>query len=239
MAPAGQRRLALVIALATTVLAAGAIFFLHRSMPVPVPDAPARAAAGKPSPTVTAEDNAGPQPRAVQPDTPSPLTRESGAPVSLRVPMPESDSRGGRPEGQAMEGGARHERATGPAVPSAAVNRAASGNGARQTDKPTAQTRKRTPGDTTGTSPQTRSGSADAGASPTVVPAPAATPAPTPAAAAAPSPPQRLAGEQQVQCAGSEFISRFICNERVRLRFCRDRWNEHPDCRVETTTGNH
>jgi hypothetical protein len=50
--------------------------------------------------------------------------------------------------------------------------------------------------------------------------------------------PQRLAAQQQAQCAGSEFVARFICDERVRLRFCRDRWNEHPDCNVETPRNN-
>ncbi len=239
MAPAGQRRLALAIALATTVLAAGAIFLLHRSMPVPVPvsDAPTRTAAGKPPPTVTSEDNAGPQQPTVPPEAHSPLTRESGAPVSLRVPMPEPDDRGDQSEGRAVTDGPRRERASGLAAPSAANTRATSANRARPADKTDAQTRKRTPADATATSPQKSGASADAGTSPSVVPAPAA--APTPAAAAAPSQPQRLAGEQQAQCAGSEFISRFICNERVRLRFCRDRWNEHPDCKVETTTSNH
>jgi hypothetical protein len=45
--------------------------------------------------------------------------------------------------------------------------------------------------------------------------------------------PMRLAEAQQAGCADEGLISRLICNERVRLRFCRDRWNAHPDCMVE------
>jgi hypothetical protein len=59
---------------------------------------------------------------------------------------------------------------------------------------------------------------------------------PPTAAGAAPRadrPPQRLKALQQAQCADAEFLGRFVCNERVRLRFCRDRWNEHEDCRVD------
>jgi hypothetical protein len=45
--------------------------------------------------------------------------------------------------------------------------------------------------------------------------------------------PTRLAEAQQAGCAEEGLVSRLICNERVRLRFCRDRWNAHPDCIVE------
>jgi hypothetical protein len=40
----------------------------------------------------------------------------------------------------------------------------------------------------------------------------------------------RLAGAQAEQCAEGNLFSRLICDERVRLRFCRNRWNDHPDC---------
>ncbi|MCO5108365.1 MAG: hypothetical protein M9907_14985 [Burkholderiaceae bacterium] len=40
----------------------------------------------------------------------------------------------------------------------------------------------------------------------------------------------RLAAVQQAQCGSEALLARFVCNERVRLRFCRDRWNAHPDC---------
>lgn len=46
--------------------------------------------------------------------------------------------------------------------------------------------------------------------------------------------PQRLAAVQDAQCGNEGFLSRLICMERVRLRFCRDRWNAHPDCIVES-----
>lgn len=41
-----------------------------------------------------------------------------------------------------------------------------------------------------------------------------------------------LKDSQEKQCADSNFLSRLVCDERVRLRYCRDRWNEHPDCMV-------
>ncbi|GAA4416738.1 hypothetical protein [Quisquiliibacterium transsilvanicum] len=44
----------------------------------------------------------------------------------------------------------------------------------------------------------------------------------------------RLAETQQAGCSDEGAISRLICNERVRLRFCRERWNAHPDCMVES-----
>ncbi|MCL4182875.1 MAG: hypothetical protein KJ011_05450 [Burkholderiaceae bacterium] len=43
---------------------------------------------------------------------------------------------------------------------------------------------------------------------------------------------ERLAALQQAQCAGATMLGRVVCNERVRLRYCRERWNAHPDCIV-------
>lgn len=43
---------------------------------------------------------------------------------------------------------------------------------------------------------------------------------------------ERLAALQQAQCAETALLGRVVCNERVRLRYCRDRWNAHPDCIV-------
>ena len=69
----------------------------------------------------------------------------------------------------------------------------------------------------------------------------AGSPAPSPAPSAAPSAASsapaaragdRLAAAQQAQCGGEALLARFVCNERVRLRFCRNRWNAHPDCEV-------
>jgi len=62
---------------------------------------------------------------------------------------------------------------------------------------------------------------------------PATTPAPATRDAAPGAAAPRLAAQQQAQCADTSYLSRLVCEERVRLRFCRDRWNEHPDCMVE------
>lgn len=61
--------------------------------------------------------------------------------------------------------------------------------------------------------------------------------APAPSAASTPAAPaaragDRLAAVQQAQCGSEALLARFVCNERVRLRFCRNRWNAHPDCEV-------
>jgi len=81
-----------------------------------------------------------------------------------------------------------------------------------------------------------------AAAPPAPVPAPVPAPAqpsgpqPAPAAAASARPQlqarsgERLAPLQATQCGGQSLLARVVCNERVRLRFCRDRWNDHPDC---------
>lgn len=58
--------------------------------------------------------------------------------------------------------------------------------------------------------------------------APAASAASAPAARAG----DRLAAAQQAQCGSEALLARLVCNERVRLRFCRNRWNTHPDCEV-------
>lgn len=41
---------------------------------------------------------------------------------------------------------------------------------------------------------------------------------------------ERLAAIQQSLCGEQTLLARIVCNERLRLRYCRDRWNEHPDC---------
>ena len=68
-------------------------------------------------------------------------------------------------------------------------------------------------------------------------------PAPTPdAVAAAPvaRSDERLAAIQQSLCGDQTLLARIVCSERVRLRYCRDRWNEHPDCETSApkNTGN-
>lgn len=73
----------------------------------------------------------------------------------------------------------------------------------------------------------------------------APTPAQTPGAAALAAAPvarsgERLAAIQQSLCGDQTLLARIVCNERVRLRYCRDRWNEHPDCEAISppNTGN-
>ncbi|HLS56928.1 MAG TPA: hypothetical protein VK052_12695 [Zeimonas sp.] len=82
----------------------------------------------------------------------------------------------------------------------------------------------------------------DVAASVAAVPPSAQSPAPpaqaqrgsAAAATARPQPPartgERLAPLQAAQCGDESLLARVVCNERVRLRFCRGRWNDHPDC---------
>lgn len=49
----------------------------------------------------------------------------------------------------------------------------------------------------------------------------------------------RLEQAQNEECGGAGVFSRMVCNERVRLRYCRGRWNEHPDCVAQQTVVNH
>jgi hypothetical protein len=63
-------------------------------------------------------------------------------------------------------------------------------------------------------------------------PAPSAASAASTPTAPAPRAGDRLAAVQQAQCGSEALLARFVCNERVRLRFCRNRWNAHPDCEV-------
>jgi len=66
--------------------------------------------------------------------------------------------------------------------------------------------------------------------------APPSEPQPAPAVAASTRPQlqartgDRLAPLQAAQCGDQSLLARVVCNERVRLRFCRGRWNDHPDC---------
>ncbi|MEB2317893.1 MAG: hypothetical protein OZ935_04410 [Pseudomonadota bacterium] len=48
-----------------------------------------------------------------------------------------------------------------------------------------------------------------------------------------------LAAAQQAQCAKAGFLTRFACQERVRLAYCENRWNQHPDCMVESNVTNY
>ena len=277
MPPAGQRRLALAVAVAISLVASAAIYLLHRTMPLPAgapPLPPARFAPGQqtaPAGAPTREASttgetpgAGAGAGAGAVDAPpaareaaapietitqsgshastravpaasdtavavSPPThiRESGAPVSLRVPMPDTAPPEPEPRGAAPITTDRRERPL-----------------ARQQQQQPMQT----PPTAARTGPPARARPAEKSGQGVTAPASDAVAPATPTAratesAAPPMPapartPQRLAAQQQAQCAGSEFVARFICDERVRLRFCRDRWNEHPDCNVETPRNN-
>lgn len=39
------------------------------------------------------------------------------------------------------------------------------------------------------------------------------------------------------ECVDTAFLNRFICEQRVRLGYCRDRWNQHADCMVDPPPG--
>jgi hypothetical protein len=58
----------------------------------------------------------------------------------------------------------------------------------------------------------------------------------SPMSAASPAPVQmmaaRLKDRQANECAGSAFLGKVVCEERSRVRFCKDRWNDHPDCQL-------
>jgi len=295
MPPAGQRRLALIVAVTASLLAAVAIYTLHRTMPVPdigssagstrMPpassDTPASGAAdaaatGAPgavpperpsagpsdttpvSPTGAPTVAAGAQPAeqaaggsertgvtvaadAAGRDGPRPGTpaaggggpgvqmRESGAPVSLRVPMPPPPSHEADPRTQTPADGSRRDRVASATPPGARTQAPA----AASTPPPRGRPSERTERPGAGGAAAGQEVSAPPGGragDPASRAAPAST-SPAPAAAASA---QRLGAQQQAQCGDSSFVARFICDERVRLRFCRDRWNEHPDCNVET-----
>jgi hypothetical protein len=70
------------------------------------------------------------------------------------------------------------------------------------------------------------SGDSGAGGSVELSPISAASPAPVQMMAA------RLKDRQANECAGSAFLSKVVCEERSRVRFCKDRWNDHPDCQL-------
>jgi len=49
-------------------------------------------------------------------------------------------------------------------------------------------------------------------------------------------PERSLAATQQARCANAGFLTRFVCDERVRLEYCENRWNRHPDCMLDNGT---
>jgi hypothetical protein len=42
----------------------------------------------------------------------------------------------------------------------------------------------------------------------------------------------RLQNQQSNDCSNSAFLGKVFCEERTRVNFCRNRWNEHPDCQL-------
>jgi hypothetical protein len=42
----------------------------------------------------------------------------------------------------------------------------------------------------------------------------------------------RLREQQSNECSNSAFLGKVVCEERSRVNFCRNRWNEHPDCQL-------
>ncbi len=64
-------------------------------------------------------------------------------------------------------------------------------------------------------------------------------------ATTSPSPPTTpqqagsLAAAQRTECANAGFLTRFACQERVRLTYCENLWNKHPDCMLESNATNY
>jgi hypothetical protein len=48
-------------------------------------------------------------------------------------------------------------------------------------------------------------------------------------------PATRLQTQREASCANSAFVGKLLCEERTRLDFCRNRWNEHPDCQLHNS----
>ncbi len=247
-----NRRLALAAAatFGLALLGGSAIFALHRTMQVPMQIAPRVEAAGTPVATVSASPASPTMPvspvsatdtaregtpwqgiTGASSDSPvGPLPRQESTPVSLRVPLPADP-----PERGDRAGAGRKADAA----------RARRNEAGRNTGEDRA-VRAGKPDDRPGLSPwggeldgrangsARPRGSASGGADANMAAAP---PAGTPAAAQRSA--QRLEQAQQEQCADTQFIGRLICGERVRLRFCRDRWNAHPDCTSTAPTLNH
>jgi hypothetical protein len=44
----------------------------------------------------------------------------------------------------------------------------------------------------------------------------------------------RLNEKQSADCSNSAFLGKVLCEERARVSFCKNRWNEHPDCIVNS-----
>lgn len=78
-------------------------------------------------------------------------------------------------------------------------------------------------------------------ASATAEPPPASGPDETAAPRDTPhAPAQRsLAAAQKARCGHEGFLGRLVCDERVRLAFCSERWDQHPDCMLEQKTVNY
>lgn len=57
--------------------------------------------------------------------------------------------------------------------------------------------------------------------------------------AQAPGTDRSLEEVQRAQCANEGFLTRFVCHERVRLAYCDNRWNRHPDCMVDSNATNY
>ncbi len=233
---ARQLRLTVAAAFGLAVLGASTLYLVHRTMPTPMQTAPGSYAPRQAEAPASAAKSA---PRSDPQDLSAasavgPLPRPESAPVSLRVPMPSEgaehvdgaagdrrahDTRTRRPAGREA---ARGDSAGPPRTEQEAA-RSPAGGQARSGWSGELETGIAGSDGVQGASTGTRG----ANTSPSIQ-----------ARATAPprNAPQRLESLQQTQCAGSEFLMKLICDERVRLGFCQSRWNAHPDCMVEART---
>ena len=240
------RRVAWATLATVLISAAGAlaIFVIHRTTP-PTPgsaaqrESKARPAAGNETPgTGASNETPHPIPRAGTVIAPPAAPAAATPPVMTQPPAAATDtaksqgsiswSKGDGAAGDTAGKGSAGKAAEPPTIrispePSPATGVA---NAPSSTAKSGADGKAKAAAPTTQPAPQQAAGAP--AASVAVAPGNAA------AAGTAQKPvPARLQVAQQEQCASAELFSRLICDERVRLRFCRDRWNEHPDCIVQ------
>lgn len=205
----GRLRIALaaILALMLSALGAVAIYLIHSTMPQGgQSSAPAAVSAREPSGRpATAQDRTAASPR------------QTGGETSV----PDLSQTPGEAAPKTAQGGAGAPEDGGTHAAEDGGTPTVGGGGARVQSRTKAE--------------DARPAALPAGRQPSA----AADTARSPRPPAAPAPPGKtarpasLAQAQASDCSQEGLISGFICKERVRLRFCRDRWNVHPDCQVE------
>ncbi len=205
----GRLRIALaaILALMLSALGAVAIYLIHSTMPQGgQSSAPAAVSAREPSGRpATAQDRTAASPRQTGGETSAPVLSQTPGAAAPKTAQGGADA----PE----DGGTRATEGGG--------TQTVEGSGARVQSPTKAEDAR------PATQPAGRKPSATADT------ARSAPPSAKPTPRGKTSGPSTLAQAQASDCSQEGLISGFICKERVRLRFCRDRWNVHPDCQVE------